>query len=391
MINIIFVSPHLKKIGETYLFERFINYNQPTGFKSRFYVFNVCGEWDHLQNKSYVLENPFRKVVDFCPNLEAFSPWWHYRLWLCFVSLSILLGLPVAIRRFTKGANNSKFLVVARMATAAVSLSSILTDRKKVKFVASMAGVPLLNLYRKWTWFLLYKSFNHVVCPTPSMVQYLTDLLRPTALPISIIENPVLEEKDIERFDPKLASREYDKDYSSEPLKLLAVGRLSRQKGIDTLLRAVSLMDGNVSLTVIGEGEDSRMLQKLAQELGISENVEFRGYEPQPFSGASSFDLYVMSSRWDGPGHTIIEALASGIPSIVSDCPFGPSDTVQNGKFGLIFETDDAHDLAAKITIARDKYSEICKRLEGYRSEFDKFTISSVAKKWNDLGQRICR
>ena len=64
-----------------------------------------------------------------------------------------------------------------------------------------------------------------------------------------------------------------------------------------------------------------------------------------------------MPSRWEGPGHTIIEALSHGIPSIVSNCPYGPEETIGYGKFGEVFEIDDCDDFADKIQKTWKDYS----------------------------------
>ena len=71
----------------------------------------------------------------------------------------------------------------------------------------------------------------------------------------------------------------------------------------------------------------------------------------------NNIDAFIMPSRWEGPGHTIIEALSIGMPSIVSDCRYGPAESVGYGEYAYVFKTDDVEDLLDKINILHRKYS----------------------------------
>ena len=92
----LFVSPHSKKIGETYILPKFLRDNKKSSI--RFFLFNATGEWDHLSDATYVIENPMKFIVRFSPNIERFSPWLNYRIWLSFASISIFLGLIFKLR-----------------------------------------------------------------------------------------------------------------------------------------------------------------------------------------------------------------------------------------------------------------------------------------------------
>jgi glycosyltransferase involved in cell wall biosynthesis len=124
---------------------------------------------------------------------------------------------------------------------------------------------------------------------------------------------------------------------------LIAVGRLERQKGFDVLLRAFAagrLRDTHRVL-LIGEGSQESALRALASELGIAERVRFAGWQDNPWALMRRAALFVLPSRWEGFGNVVIEAMASGVPVVVSDCSYGPKEIVRSGREGLVVKTDD--------------------------------------------------
>jgi glycosyltransferase involved in cell wall biosynthesis len=98
---------------------------------------------------------------------------------------------------------------------------------------------------------------------------------------------------------------------------IIAVGRLERQKGFDILLKAfASLNDSGISLLILGEGKERSHLQKLARVLGISNRVIMPGFVDNPWSYMARAKIFILSSRWEGFGSVIIEAMACKIPVI---------------------------------------------------------------------------
>lgn len=136
----------------------------------------------------------------------------------------------------------------------------------------------------------------------------------------------------------------------AEPV-IVAVGRLSYQKGFDTLLRALAQLRLEVpaKLIILGGGELAPQLRALAAALGISDAVELPGFVQNPYMYLRRADAFVLSSRWEDPCHAIIEAGYAGAPIITTDCPSGPADFVLHGDAGEVCAVDDAHDMAAAL------------------------------------------
>lgn len=131
---------------------------------------------------------------------------------------------------------------------------------------------------------------------------------------------------------------------------LVGVGRLSRQKGFDLLMRALPwLEDSSVRLVVLGDGPVRGALESLAAELGLAAKVLLPGFVDDPASWLAHADLFVLPSRWEGFGHVIVEAMACGIAVLATDCPHGPADIITDGVDGRLVPPHDPRALAEGI------------------------------------------
>lgn len=131
---------------------------------------------------------------------------------------------------------------------------------------------------------------------------------------------------------------------------IVAVGRLVWQKGFDVLIRAYAgLPRKSHRLVIVGSGPELKYLESLSNELGVRDYVDFVGWHRRPEKIVSGADLFVLSSRWEGFGNVIVEALQLGVPVVASDCPGGPSWILEGGRFGALVRPDCAVDLSEAI------------------------------------------
>jgi glycosyltransferase involved in cell wall biosynthesis len=134
---------------------------------------------------------------------------------------------------------------------------------------------------------------------------------------------------------------------------IMGVGRLIRQKGFDRLIRAVAdLKRPDVRLVLVGEGPDREALTAQARELSVP--LLMPGFVRQPMHWLAHADLFVLSSRWEGFGHVIVEAMAAGAPVISFDCPHGPRDIIETGVNGLLVPDGDEAALTAAMARVLD-------------------------------------
>lgn len=133
---------------------------------------------------------------------------------------------------------------------------------------------------------------------------------------------------------------------------LIGVGRLEAEKDFATLLRAFALVarqQAEVDLVILGEGRERPLLEGLAAELAVTGRVRLPGFLLNPYPWIAGARLLALSSRWEGFGIVLAEALALGVPVVATDCPGGPREILANGRFGTLVAPGDVQALAAAI------------------------------------------
>ena len=105
---------------------------------------------------------------------------------------------------------------------------------------------------------------------------------------------------------------------------------------------------------ILGEGSLREDLEKEVLDLKISNHVKFLGFVDNPYAYMREADVFVLPSLWEGFGNVILESLAVGTQVVSTDCPSGPSEILDNGKYGILTEVDDPEDLSEKIIDSLD-------------------------------------
>ena len=132
---------------------------------------------------------------------------------------------------------------------------------------------------------------------------------------------------------------------------ILSAGELGSRKDFATLLRAFAQVRSHrrCRLMILGRGSERQRLLELAEELGVAEDFALPGFVPQPYAYMAHADLFAFTSRWEGLGFVIIEALAVGTPVVSTDCPSGPSEILARGKYGALVPVQDTQALSRAI------------------------------------------
>lgn len=170
----------------------------------------------------------------------------------------------------------------------------------------------------------------------------------------------------------------------SSTFVFLTIGRLIYQKGMDILLQAFSKLSGEPVLLMIGSGSDEDMLKKIANELNISERVNFLGTRHDIPDILSTCDCFVLASRWEGLGIVVLEAMASKKPIIISNFPAG-KDMIEDSISGLIVEMENIDSLARamdKMILDADLRNRLSK--SAYK-RVQEFSIQNHVNKILDL------
>lgn len=132
------------------------------------------------------------------------------------------------------------------------------------------------------------------------------------------------------------------------------VGRLSHEKGVDLLLRAIaSLADVPVHLSIVGDGRERDALQRLAAELSIGDRISWRGTLTDAARFFPAFDLFVLGSRTEGTPMVLFEAMAANVP-IVAARVGGVPDVVTDAE-AMLVPPNDSDSLAGAIRAAYEQ------------------------------------
>lgn len=137
---------------------------------------------------------------------------------------------------------------------------------------------------------------------------------------------------------------------SGEPV-VIGCGRLVAQKGWSTLLNAFAKVVAKrpARLLLLGVGPEEAELKALSASLGLDSHVAFLGFQSAPLAWMKRSDLFVMSSRYEGFGNVIVEALSVDTAVVSTDCNYGPAEILDNGKYGALVPVDDAAAMASAI------------------------------------------
>ena len=135
---------------------------------------------------------------------------------------------------------------------------------------------------------------------------------------------------------------------------ILSVGRLSREKNYPLLIKSFANLaqSENLKLIILGEGDVRNNLQSLVVELSLRDIVSMPGWIANPFSFMRQTDVFVLSSDFEGFGNVLIEALACGCNIVSTDCPHGPREILDDGKFGELVPVDDEPAMTEAIAIS---------------------------------------
>lgn len=139
----------------------------------------------------------------------------------------------------------------------------------------------------------------------------------------------------------------------SVPL-IVTAGRLCPGKGYPDLINAINILrkEKPIKLAILGEGEFRPELEALIDELELADTVRLLGFQKNPLKFFKQADVFVLSSYFEGLPNVLIEAMAAGCTLVATDCPTGPREVLQDGKYGHLIPMHDPVSMANAITEA---------------------------------------
>jgi glycosyltransferase involved in cell wall biosynthesis len=194
----------------------------------------------------------------------------------------------------------------------------------------------------------LFADSDGIIANSKGSAQELAEFLDIPLARIAVLPNPTLT-PDLAELAEEPAHHPWLEP--GHPPVILGIGRLSRIKDFSTLLRAFAIVRGQrpCRLIVLGQGRQRDKLIRLAEELGVADDFALPGFRKNPYALLKRASLFVLSSLREGCPNVLIEALALGIPAVATDCPNGPREILQNGRYGALVPPGDAEALAAAM------------------------------------------
>lgn len=254
--------------------------------------------------------------------------------------------------------------IVTLLATRGSGLPVIVSERN---------NAALQSASRVWRWLRahLYRRAHGVVTMTPGAHDHLA---RTTGARGRVIPNFV---------DPGVV------DLPQTPGTVLtAAGRLVPQKGFDLLLEAFARIAAAFPewrLVIWGEGSERAALEAQRDRLGLGERVQLPGISSTPGAWLATAGVFVLSSRFEGWGNVLLEAMAAGRPVVAFDCPWGPREMITDGRDGLLVPCGDVAALAEALARLLGDPALRLRLAAAARVSTRRFSIDRIAPRWDAL------
>jgi glycosyltransferase involved in cell wall biosynthesis len=279
------------------------------------------------------------------PRQLPFSVAWFETLWM-------IVTLPRTIRRLRPDilfcAGNSYAVVAVAMKMLLRSACPPIVAKMSNDLERRDMPWPVRACYHVWLR-VQGRVFSHFVGMEQPMAQEIEHAVRPRG-GITIIPDPAVS---LEQIAHLRKAADTGGERLPGGLRFVAVGRLVPQKNIALMLEAFARGSRpDDTLTLFGDGQERKQLQALAQSLGIDSRVSFEGHVADPASRLGGYDIFLLSSDYEGVPAVVIEALAAGLPIIATDCSRSMSALLGHGTLGSLLPVGCISALARAIADA---------------------------------------
>ena len=173
-------------------------------------------------------------------------------------------------------------------------------------------------------------------------------------------------------------------------LKMISVGRLSKEKGYDVIIEALSkLKKKYFSLIILGEGPEKNNLKKKIKDNNLQKQIKLAGFKKNIGRYYKKANLFINASHFEGFPNAVVEAISHNIPVICSNSKGGVKEIILNGKGGDLFRVNDANQLSKKITSFNKNPKKLHKKLILSRNNIKKYSISEHVKKFENIFHNV--
>ena len=202
-----------------------------------------------------------------------------------------------------------------------------------------------------------------------------------------LIYNPLDRERIL-----KLAKQNSNLNFfEDKTLNLLSIGRLVQQKDHLTLIKAVKNLKTklNIKLIIIGNGPQKKELVNFIKENNLQENIKLIKYTSNPFKYFKKSNFFILSSIFEGLPNVLLEAMLLKKFIISSNCPTGPKEILNSGKFGVLFKPKNHKELAKLILYYSKNKKEYLKKIKDGLKSLKRFDYSRNLNKYLQIINKV--
>jgi glycosyltransferase involved in cell wall biosynthesis len=305
-------------------------------------LINAFGEWDQyldfLKKNNIEIFNFKYRFYKYLPKKGFFQSRISYLIiyFFCFIPL---------LRLIKK--SKPDYLISHLITSLPLTIMNLFNF--DTKFILRISGMPKLNFIRRNFWKLISKKIFLVTCPSLELKSKLTNINLFKESKLHFLPDAII---DIKKF--KIESREETGELQKFKNKkiIFSAGRLTKQKNFTYLIdefSAFSETNKDFVLLILGDGEERKILEKKIIEKNLQDKVFLIGYVKNVYKFFKKGEIFILSSLWEEVGFVMVEAALSNLFIISSNCPNGPTEFLDNGQNGILFQNNKSGELTKSL------------------------------------------
>jgi len=293
-----------------------------------------------------------------------------------------LYAIP-KLRKIIKSEGYDVFISFMNYVNIATLIATLFLKRNTAVIITEHINVSktlnnldwLKRAIKKYQMKLLYPRADMVIAVSKGVAQDLQCLLDNKIEP-QVIYNPIVNHQI--KLIQKYGVNSPHQWFQSSNKVIVSVGRLTTQKNFSLLINSFKKVKDDYKyckLIILGEGPDRNLLESEIKQLNLVNDILLPGFVHNVYDYLYHSDLFVLSSEWEGFGNVIVEAMAFNKPIVSTNCPDGPSEILENGKWGILTENEDEDGLSFAMLKVLNNKLDIDTIDRSY--DFDYLNISS--------------
>ena len=328
-------------------------------------IIDSVGEWQN-QKLGNIINLTNNKIYKYLPKGGYIKSRFTY------ITIFIFSFLPL-LRLIKK--EKPDYLIVQLITSLPIILNLIF--KINTKLILRISGFPKMNYLRKCLWKIASKKIHMITFPSYDLYIQFKKLGIFEETKMQVLYDPIVNYNE-------LINKKNDKEFQNNLIKenyLLSVGRLTKQKNFFFLIKNFKKIKHkykDIKLFIVGEGELKKDLEIQIKNLNLEKDVKLLGFQPNVYKFFKFAKLFILSSLWEEIGFVIVEAAASNVNILSSNCKNGPREFLLNGDAGYLFQNNNSESFLNKFDeFMKDSEKEKRKKKFLAKKETKKFTFLS--------------